>query len=185
MKNVLIVSGHTDLNTSVANKQILETLEAQLPEAEIVKLDSLYPDFKINTEAEQDRLLRAEVIVLQFPLFWWSAPSLLHRWMEETFLHGFSHGSTGDKLQGKKLLLSITAGGPTELYAEGGAMGHGIEYYMEFLQASCRFTGMEFAGCVFTGGVSYANRTTPELIAEQQAVAKEHAEKVVAEVNKL
>ena len=36
MKNVLIISGHTDLATSVANKTILETLANRLPEAEIV-----------------------------------------------------------------------------------------------------------------------------------------------------
>ena len=41
MKNVLIISGHTDLAASVANKTILETLNERLPETEIVKLDEL------------------------------------------------------------------------------------------------------------------------------------------------
>ena len=45
MKNVLIISGHTNLAASVANKTILKTLNERLPEAEIVKLDELYPDF--------------------------------------------------------------------------------------------------------------------------------------------
>ena len=75
MKNILIISGHTNLAASVANKTILETLNERLPEAEIVKLDELYPDFKIDVEAEQQKLLRADIIVLQFPLFWYSAPS--------------------------------------------------------------------------------------------------------------
>ena len=88
MKNVLIVSGHTNLAASVANKTILDTLHARLPEAEIVRLDELYPDFKIDVEAEQGRLLRTDIIVLQFPVFWYSAPSILERWMEETFQHG-------------------------------------------------------------------------------------------------
>ena len=52
MKNILIISGHTNLAASVANKTILETLNERLPEAEIVKLDELYPDFKIDVEAE-------------------------------------------------------------------------------------------------------------------------------------
>ena len=126
MNNVLIISGHTDLATSVANKTILETLARRLPEAEIVKLDELYPDFKINVEAEQQRLLRADIIVLQYPLFWYSATSLLERWMEETFRHGFSHGSTGDKLKGKKLVLSFTTGAPETMYGREGAMGYDI-----------------------------------------------------------
>lgn len=127
MKNVLIISGHTDLAASVANKTILETLNERLPETEIVKLDELYPDFKIDVEAEQQKLLRADIIVLQFPLFWYSAPSILERWMEETFRHGFSHGSTGDKLKGKKLILSFTTGAPEAMYSSEGAMGYDIE----------------------------------------------------------
>ena len=55
MKKVLVVSGHTDLNNSVANKTILERLEKQLPKAEFVYLDKLYSDFQIDIENEQKR----------------------------------------------------------------------------------------------------------------------------------
>ena len=107
MQNILVVSGHTDLNNSVANKAILERLENKLPQAEFVYLDKLYSDFQIDVEAEQEKLLNADIIVLQFPIFWYAMPSLLSRWLEETFQHGFSHGSTGDKLKGKKLMLLL------------------------------------------------------------------------------
>ena len=167
---VLIISGHTDLAASVANKTILETLNERLPEAEIVKLDELYPDFKIDVEAEQQKLLRADIIVLQFPLFWYSAPSILERWMEETFRHGFSHGSTGDKLKGKKLVLSFTMGAPETLYSHEGAIGY---------KATCRLTQMEYSGSVYTCGVSYGNRTTPELIEQQKNVSVAHAERLL------
>ena len=40
MKKVLVISGHTDLATSVANKTILDTIGQYLPETEIVKLDT-------------------------------------------------------------------------------------------------------------------------------------------------
>lgn len=92
MKKILIVSGHPDLNDSFANKTILEEVHKLLPEAEIAYLDKLYPDFQIDVQKEQERLLRADIIVLQYPLFWYTAPSLLHRWIEKTFTHGFSHG---------------------------------------------------------------------------------------------
>jgi len=107
MKNVLIVSGHTDLNESVANKKILEELSRELPYAQIDYLSELYPDFKIDVSQEQQKLLDADVIVLQYPMFWYSMPSLLERWMEETFRHGFSHGSNGNKLKGKKLIVIL------------------------------------------------------------------------------
>ena len=59
MQNILVVSGHTDLNNSVANKAILERLENKLPQAEFVYLDKLYSDFQIDVEAEQEKLLKA------------------------------------------------------------------------------------------------------------------------------
>ena len=48
MKNVLVVSGHTDLNDSVVNKLVLEEVKKLIPEAEIDRLDELYPDFTIS-----------------------------------------------------------------------------------------------------------------------------------------
>ncbi len=179
MKKVLIISGHTDLATSVANKTILETLEARLPGATVVKLDELYPDFKIDVKAEQARLLEADIVVLQFPVFWYSAPSILERWMEETFLHGFSHGSTGDKLKGKKLVLSFTTGAPETMYSHEGFMGHTVDEFLVSFEATAKLCQMELAGKVYTGGVSYGNRTTPELIEAQKEVSIAHAERVI------
>lgn len=185
MKNVLIISGHTDLAASVANKTILETLASRLPEAEIAKLDELYPDFEIDVETEQRRLLRADIIVLQFPVFWYSAPSILERWMEETFRHGFSHGSTGDKLKGKRLVLSFTTGAPEAMYSREGAMGYDIEEFLPCYKATCRLCQMEFAGYVYTGGVSYGNRTSPELIEQQKAVSEGHARRLIELLEKI
>jgi glutathione-regulated potassium-efflux system ancillary protein KefF len=179
MKNVLIISGHTDLSASVANKTILDTVHKELPEAEIVRLDSLYPDYKINVEAEQQRLVKADIIVLEFPVFWYSAPSILERWMEETFKHGFSHGSNGNKLKGKKLVLSFTTGAPASMYSHDGAMGYTIDDFLPCFKATCNLCQMEFAGYVYTGGVSYANRTTPELIEQQNKVSVEHAKRLI------
>ena len=185
MKNILIISGHTDLSTSVANKTILNTLSERLPEAKIVKLDELYPDFRIDVKAEQERLLWADIIVLQFPVFWYSAPSILERWMEETFQHGFSHGSKGDKLKGKKIVLSFTTGAPAEMYSKNGAMGHDIDDFLLCYKAMCHLTQMEYCGYVFTGGVSYANRTNPELIKQQEAASVKHAEQLIEKLQTL
>ena len=179
MKDILIISGHTDLAASVANRTILETLGERLPEAEIVKLDELYPDFKIDVENEQRRLLRADIIVLQFPVLWYSVPSILERWMEETFRHGFSHGSTGDKLKGKKLVLSFTTGAPEEMYSHDGPMGYTIDEFLPCYKATCRLTQMEYCGYVYTGGVSYGNRTSLELVEQQKVMSMKHAERLI------
>ncbi len=151
MKKILIVSGHPDLNDSFANKTILEETKKLLPEAEFVYLDKLYPDFCINVQAEQECLLRADIIVLQYPLFWYSAPSLLHRWMEQTFTHGFSHGRTGDKLRGKQLVLSFTSGAPEEMYRYDGPQHYPIDDFLPAYKQMANLCGMEWCGYVYSG----------------------------------
>jgi glutathione-regulated potassium-efflux system ancillary protein KefG len=56
-----------------------------------------YPDFAIDIEAEQEKLLTAhDVIALQFPLYWYSTPALLKEWLDLVWLHGFAYGEDGN-----------------------------------------------------------------------------------------
>lgn len=179
MKKVLVISGHTDLNNSVANKTILERLEKQLPEAEYVYLDKLYSDFQIDVETEQKRLLNADIIVLQFPVFWYAMPSLLSRWIEEVFQHGFSHGTTGNKLKDKKLVASFTTGAPEFMYSYEGAQKYPIEDFLPPVKAMCNLCQMNFAGYVYTGGVSYQSREDSAKLTEIKEKSAAHADRVI------
>ena len=179
MNNVLIVSGHTNLKDSFANKTILDALQEGLPQAEFVYLDALYPDFKIDALAEQRRLVRADVVVLQFPLFWYSIPSLLSRWIEEVFVHGFSHGSTGDKVKGKTLVLSFTSGAPEDMYRYDGPQNYPIEDFLPPLKQFANLCGMKWGGTIYSGGLSYASRNDAESRAQMRNKAKAHAERLL------
>lgn len=183
MTNVLVVSGHTDLNDSVANKKILKEIEKSLPEAEIDYLSKLYPDYKIDKEAEQEKLVKADIIVLQYPIFWYGIPSLLKKWMEVTFEHGFSHGSSGDKLKGKKLIASFTSGAPEEIYHKNELVGYEIEDFFPSIKATCALCQIDFEGFVYTGGVAYAIRETEsdEIIRK----ATEHSKRLIELINSL
>ena len=80
MKKVLIVSGHTDIqHGSVVNRRILEVVKRELPEVTIDSLSEHYPDFRIDTAAEQKKVVDADVIVWQFPLFWYAGYGQLDR----------------------------------------------------------------------------------------------------------
>ena len=67
MSNVLVISGHPTLDTSITNQIILQQLQGQLDHLEIRKLDNLYPDYQIDIAAEQKSLLAADIVVLQYP----------------------------------------------------------------------------------------------------------------------
>ena len=183
MPNVLIVSGHPRTgDDSVANKTILEELTSLLPEATIDHLDELYPDYVFDVEAEQAKLAAADVIVLQYPLWWYGWPSLLQKWVEDVFLRGFSHGSTGTALRGKKLVVSLTTGAAESYY---DAQPGGIERFLAAVKATSALTGLEYAGVLPLYGVSYANRTDEAARADMVERSREHAARVAELVAKL
>ena len=183
MSKVLIVSGHPRLgDDSVANKTILEELASLLPEAMIDHLDELYPDYAFDVEAEQAKLAAADVIMLQYPLWWYGWPSLLQKWVEDVFVRGFSHGSTGTALRGKKLVVSLTTGAAESYY---NAQPGGIEHFLAAVKATSALTGLEYAGILPLYGVSYANRTDEAARADMIKRSREHAARLAEFISSL
>ena len=183
MCHIVVISGHPNLQESIANKSILQNLGQALDRIDIAYLDTLYPDYQIDEKVEQDRLKKADIIVLQYPLFWYGMPALLSRYVEQTFLHGFSHGSNGDKLHGKKLIVSFTSGAKEEVY--DGRNQYRIDEFLPSIQATCKLCGLEFAGYVYTGGVSYQEHQDPLKCEAIEQKAKVHADKIVALIHTL
>lgn len=181
MKNVLIVSGHTDLKNSFANNIILNELATCLPQAEQVLLDSLYPHYRIDVEREQQRLINADVIVLQFPFFWYGVPSLMKKWIEDVFVYGFSHGSTGDKMKGKKLLVSFTAGASDDMYQYAGSQHYPIADFLPPLKQFANLCGMAWLDHLFTGNLSYIAKSD-EQRDEMRRRALAHAHQIADRV---
>jgi len=178
MKNILIISGHPNLNASTGNATILNEVASALPEVEIRRLDELYPDHNINVQAEQESLLKADAIVWQFPFSWYSLPGIMKQWLDAVFTHGFAHGSTA-KLGGKKLILSFTAGAPQALYSADGFFGHSVEDYLTPFATTARLCNLALQKPLYTCGISYADRDENK-IAQQKILAKEHASRLIA-----
>ncbi|WP_194843216.1 NAD(P)H-dependent oxidoreductase, partial [Paenibacillus polymyxa] len=79
-----------------------------------------YPNEKIDVAAEQSLLEQHDRIVLQFPFYWYSGPSLLKKWEDVVLTHGWAFGSKGDKLHGKELLIAVSTGAAKENYLPDG-----------------------------------------------------------------
>ena len=93
----------------------------------------------------QYTLLDHDVILLQFPMFWYSTPSLLKEWQDLVLEHGFAYGARGDKLKGKLMMLAITAAGDHEAYTEQGYQHYPIRTFLTPLERTARLCHMEFA----------------------------------------
>ncbi|MBS4076671.1 NAD(P)H-dependent oxidoreductase, partial [Ameyamaea chiangmaiensis] len=107
-----------------------------------------------DVKAEQEKLLWADTVILQFPLWWFAMPAILKGWVDRVYASGFAYGvgehseqRWGDRygegvMAGKRAMLMVTAGGWPEHYSDRGINGpiddllfpinHGILFYPGF-----------------------------------------------------
>jgi NAD(P)H dehydrogenase (quinone) len=103
---------------------------------------------------EQRKLLWADALILQFPMWWFSMPAILKGWVDRVYAYGFAYGvgehsdrRWGDRygegtFKGKRAMLVVTTGGWESHYSARGVNGrmedllfpinHGILYYPGF-----------------------------------------------------
>ncbi|XP_066043390.1 ribosyldihydronicotinamide dehydrogenase [quinone]-like isoform X2 [Chamaea fasciata] len=89
---------------------------------------------------EQKKVQEADLLIFQFPLFWFNMPAILKVWMDRVLVQGFAYDLSkaydGGLLQDKLSLFSFTTGGSKEKYAIRGdiryllwPMQHGIMHF--------------------------------------------------------
>ena len=67
--------------------------------------------------AEQEKLQASDLLILQFPLWWWSFPAILKGWIDRVLTSGFAYGN-GAVLKPKKVMYSLTTGGASNAEEE-------------------------------------------------------------------
>jgi putative NADPH-quinone reductase len=149
---ILLVYAHRQPAASRVNSAMVQAA-ASLPNVTVHDLMSRYPDFRIDVEAEQELLRQHDVIVLQFPFYWYSTPAILKEWQDAVLAYGFAYGSGGDKLRGKKLLVATTTGGPGEAYQAGGYNQYTMSELLRPLQATANLAGMAYQPVFSTSAV--------------------------------
>ena len=183
MSKILVISGHPNLPDSTANKTVLDAVKNHFGDAiNMRELDKLYVNGKFDVPAEQKALAEADIVVLQFPVYWYSEPGLLKQWIDDVFEYGFAYGSQGTALRGKKLVVSVTTGASEAYYAPDSVDFNDL---LTPAKATCALTGMEFAGSLPLYGVSYANRTDEAARADMVGRSREHARRLAEFVSAL
>ena len=64
---------------------------------------------------EQEKLLWADLVIFQFPLWWYSVPAIMKSYIDHVFSAGFAYAGNF-ALEGKQYLLSFTTGAPEFLW---------------------------------------------------------------------
>lgn len=105
-----------------------------------------------DVKREQEKLLWADTVIFQFPLWWYTMPSILKGWIDRVYSMGFGYGRGehsekhwGDRygegaLSGRRAMLLVTAGSWREHFSARGIAGpiddvlfpinHGVLYYI-------------------------------------------------------
>jgi NAD(P)H dehydrogenase (quinone) len=83
--------------------------------------------FADDIRREQERVRSADVLVLQFPLWWGGMPAILKGWCDRVLAYGFGYvdGRRFDSgvFKGRRALFSVTTGGTPERFSKDGVYG--------------------------------------------------------------
>lgn len=108
-------------------------------------------DLPADVRDEQVKLAAAELIVIQFPLWWYGPPAILKGWFDRVLTSGFAYGDLDDDLgvprrygdgglAGRRALIVVTAGDDAGSIGPRGISGdiesllfpvtHGVLWYV-------------------------------------------------------
>lgn len=122
---ILLLFVHPFPHRSTINRALLDGVR-DLPGVEINDLYERYPDFHIDITREQESLREIDLLVVQHPFYWYSAPALLKQWQDEVLEHGFAFGKEDSVLHGKDWLSVVTAGQSGDSYLQQGRNRYSI-----------------------------------------------------------
>lgn len=170
---ILIVFAHPYPTRSRANRVLLERVR-HLPGVATRSLYDLYPDFGIDTLAEQAALSTARVIVFQHPLYWYSVPGLLKHWFDKVLTHGFAYGEGTHALEGKVCQWVATTGGDEASFTPQGMHAFHFGAFVPPIEQTARFCRMRWESPLLVHG---SHRISDQALDTQ---AERYAERLMA-----
>ncbi|MFK5890878.1 MAG: NAD(P)H-dependent oxidoreductase [Flavobacteriaceae bacterium] len=171
MSKTLILLAHPNIENSVGNKTVIDTVK-DLENVAVRNLTALYPDFNIDVKAEHEAIAQADLIILQYPIYWYNMPPILKQWFDKVLTYGFAFGE-GSKVTGKSIMASVTVGSPEKSYPEGE-----MERILLPLKASAAFCKLNYLPHVASYGIYSTPNQDEALKASVLASAQAHADKL-------
>lgn len=102
--------------------------------------------------AEQEKLVWADTVVVQFPLWWFGVPAILKGWIDRVFIKGFAYGLSGEdgrtlhygegRLAGKRAMVVVTGGASDVSLGPRGINGSLDDLLFSLEHGTFFYTGM-------------------------------------------
>jgi glutathione-regulated potassium-efflux system ancillary protein KefG len=171
---ILVLFAHPALQKSLVNKSLFNEIQ-DIEGITCHDLYDTYPDSFINIKQEQRLLLQHDIIIFQFPLYWYSSPAILKEWQDLVLEHGFAYGEGGDKLAGKRFMLAISTGGSENSYSSAGYNDHEIDAFLLPFCKMSQICNMEYLAPFILHDIH--KRHEPQRIARK---AQQYRERLLA-----
>ena len=98
-------------------------------------------------EEELEKLEWCDLMIWQFPLWWFGLPAILKGWVDRVFAMGRTYGGgrfyEGGIFAGKRAFISLTTGGPAAAYEHGGFNGDIDPILRPIQRGMLRFVGFD------------------------------------------
>jgi glutathione-regulated potassium-efflux system ancillary protein KefF len=148
MSDILVLAAHPQLEHSRVTRRLMERAARVQPDApgrtEVRDLYALYPDYLIDTAAEQAALTTAKLVVWLHPIHWYSMPPLMKLWLDEVLAFGWAYGPGGTALRGKDLWLVASTGGPEDSYHPAGYNRYFFENFLHPYEQTAALAGLRW-----------------------------------------
>jgi NAD(P)H dehydrogenase (quinone) len=100
--------------------------------------------------AEQARIDRADILIMVFPVYWWSMPAILKGWIDRVFTQGWAYvdadGGETKRLLGRLSIQTIAIGGATRRTYERRGYAQAIQTQID--QGIFGYVGARMVGSV-------------------------------------
>lgn len=104
---------------------------------------TLAPDIR----AELTKLIAADLVIFNFPIFWFSMPAIMKGWIDRVLVSGRCYGGMRfyDRggLAGKRALVTLTLGGQAHMFDGDGVHGPLHEMLRHLLRGTLGYVGFE------------------------------------------
>lgn len=133
------VASAADFSSRENPEYLVYALEQRLG----VKKQSIAADI----QGELDKLLWADLLILNFPIFWFSAPAMLKGWIDRVLVSGVCYGGKRfydqGGLAGKRAMVTVTLGGREHMFGEGAIHGPLEDMLRPILRGTLAYVGYD------------------------------------------
>lgn len=138
---ILVLFAHPKPSGSIVHKALLKSIEG-LEDVTLCDLYATYPDFNIDIEAEKQKLLAHDVVVLQHPFYWYSSPAIIKEWLDLVLEFGWAYGPGGNSMHRKFLMNAISSGGAEAAYDRKGRNRFAVRNLLAPFDQTAHLCGM-------------------------------------------